>query len=116
MVPNTRPLAVYIPPGRPSPMPSLNLDYDGSVPADLLDQLELHGRRLGVPLGVLEEVGNDLDLAEAFILAVERGRGRAFAQRLQGLEPPYRADPAGERVVEERSTGEHLADLLRAQR
>ncbi len=97
-------------------MPSLNLGYDGSVPPDLLDHVEHHARRLGIPLGVLEEVGNDLELAEAFIVAVERRGGRAFAARLQDLEPPHPRDPPRETVVEERSTSEHLKDLVQAKR
>ncbi|HVL47657.1 MAG TPA: hypothetical protein VM889_03785 [Candidatus Thermoplasmatota archaeon] len=57
----------------------LDLAYAPDVPRAMLDVLEHHGRRLGLPLSTLEAIGQSLDLVERFIVECERGYGEAFA-------------------------------------
>jgi hypothetical protein len=57
----------------------LDVTYAPDVPTKLVDELEHHVRRLGVPLDAVEAIGQSLDLVEAFIVAAERGLGFEFA-------------------------------------
>ncbi|MBI4393586.1 MAG: hypothetical protein HY556_07300 [Euryarchaeota archaeon] len=53
----------------------LNLAYSPMVPTFMIDAMEWHGRRLGVPLSVLETLGQDENTVKGFLDACEVGRG-----------------------------------------
>jgi hypothetical protein len=74
----------------------LPLNYSTDVPVRLIEELERHGKRLGVSLTALERIGQDLALAEGFILASEAGRGMDFARAVEFGENLARfLEPAG---------------------
>lgn len=68
----------------------LPLDYDAKIPRALIELLEHHARRFGMPLARVEQLGRDLELLERFLVAVEQGQGRAWARSL-----PSRSLPTG---------------------
>jgi hypothetical protein len=57
----------------------LDLGYASDVPPALIEMLEHHGRRLGLPLATMEAIGQSLDIVERFIVECEDGRGDVFA-------------------------------------
>ncbi|HEV8358879.1 MAG TPA: hypothetical protein VGR28_00335 [Candidatus Thermoplasmatota archaeon] len=57
----------------------VKLAYGPDVPGAVIDIVEFHARNLGLPLHLLEMMGSNLDRAEQFVLAAERGLGMAFA-------------------------------------
>lgn len=65
----------------------VRLAYGPDVPRGLLDLVEHHGRQLGLPLHLLELMGQSQEQAERFIVAAERGLGLAFAMNRCYGEP-----------------------------
>ncbi|HVL86543.1 MAG TPA: hypothetical protein VM681_00845 [Candidatus Thermoplasmatota archaeon] len=63
-------------------MTMLNLAYGVDVPAPLLEIMEHHARRLGLPLSQVELLGQDTETVEGFLLAIERGAARSYASSL----------------------------------
>jgi len=60
----------------------VQLDYDPSVPRDLLVRVERRARRLGVPLGTLELLGQDPGVAAAFLATRRAPAARTFVDTL----------------------------------
>lgn len=65
----------------------MRLAYGPDVPQALIDQVEFHARSLGLPLHLLEMMGQSTERAEQFIVAAERGLGMAFAMNVCYGEP-----------------------------
>jgi hypothetical protein len=83
---------------------ALPVEPPAEVPDAMVDRLEHHVRRLGIPLPAAEAVVSDLEAAERFLAACEAGRGRAYAARRQGRDPEDDAadDPTRRvRIVED---------------
>ncbi|MHB8585755.1 MAG: hypothetical protein ACYDDF_07960 [Thermoplasmatota archaeon] len=57
----------------------LNLAYAPDIPRSMIEVLEFHARRIGLPLSEVEALGQSLDLVEAFIVESEAGRGSVYA-------------------------------------
>lgn len=57
----------------------VRLAYGPDVPQGLLDLVEHHGTSIGLPLHLLERMGQSVEQAERFIVAAEQGLGLAFA-------------------------------------
>ncbi len=72
----------------------LNLAYGQDVPPTVVDLIEHHARSLGLALGTLECVGTDLDVAEGFIFACERGEGASYAYAVEHGYAPANARDA----------------------
>jgi hypothetical protein len=53
----------------------LNLAYSPQIPKFMIDAMEWHGKRLGVPLSVLEALGQDETTVKGFLDACDLGRG-----------------------------------------
>lgn len=79
----------------------MDLDYDPRIPDDLLRDLERAARELGLPLHVIELLGQDRAVARGFLEACTNDRGPAFMDEvdLDRLE----------RVLEARQHAERLA-------
>ena len=75
--------------------PTLPLDYGADVPEPMLELLEHHGRAVGLPLEVLELLGQDLDAVEGFILAVEDGRVWEYVARVDMARLQAKLKPTG---------------------
>ena len=65
----------------------LNLAYEPSTPRATLAAMERAGKRMGLPLEVLERLGQDERLCEGFLEAVRDGTSAGFLARLDGLRP-----------------------------
>jgi hypothetical protein len=65
----------------------VRLAYGPDVPRGLLDLVEFHGKNLGLPLHLMERMGQSVDEAERFIVASERGLGLAFAMNATYGQP-----------------------------
>lgn len=93
-------------------MPGLDLDYDDALHPTMVDLLEHHARRLGVPLAAVERIGQDLDALEAFVVAAEDGRAHEMVARLMGgaATAPDPDRPGPPAVVED--PGSAWSDLV----
>lgn len=67
----------------------IDLDYAAELTDTTIDRLEEAARTVGLPLRELELIGQDAELADAFIESVQSGRHQAFVDgvdwtRLEG--------------------------------
>lgn len=56
----------------------IDLDYDATIPDRTIDQLEEAARAVGLPLRELELIGQELEVAEAFVESVRQGHHQTF--------------------------------------
>lgn len=60
----------------------MDLDYHATLTTPLIDRLEEAARAVGLPLREVELLGQDADVAEAFVASVEEGSHAVFLDEL----------------------------------